>query len=154
MESLELRDIHLPDAVGWWPPAPGWWLVALLLPLLVWFIRYLYRRLTRKSAIKQAQIMLKNLRRQSNDSRQTLTEISAWLRRVALSTGDRATVAALRGDAWLAYLDKKLPDAPFSQGVGRCLADVHFRPELPADIDIAAVFALCERWLKAQGKAS
>ncbi len=23
--ELPLRDLHLPDAVGWWPLAPGWW---------------------------------------------------------------------------------------------------------------------------------
>ena len=29
--DLLLRDIHEPLAPSWWPPAPGWWLVALVL---------------------------------------------------------------------------------------------------------------------------
>ena len=33
----ELRGYHPPDPVSWWPPAPGWWLLALLiLGLLTW----------------------------------------------------------------------------------------------------------------------
>ena len=24
---FHLRDLHLPDALGWWPLAPGWWVV-------------------------------------------------------------------------------------------------------------------------------
>ena len=23
----ELRDIHLPPEIGWWPPAYGWWIL-------------------------------------------------------------------------------------------------------------------------------
>ena len=45
----QLRDIHLPDTGGFWPPAPGWWLLALLsltaLALAVlWWRRHLRRR--------------------------------------------------------------------------------------------------------------
>ena len=31
-----LEPLIAPLPVGWWPPAPGWWLLAALLPLLGW----------------------------------------------------------------------------------------------------------------------
>jgi len=34
MNGLELRDIHLPEGSLWWPPAPGWWLLLVLLGLV------------------------------------------------------------------------------------------------------------------------
>ncbi|MCQ8103432.1 DUF4381 domain-containing protein [Methylomonas sp. SURF-2] len=154
MEPLALRDIRLPEDIGWWPPAPAWWLLPLLLILLILVGRYAYRRLTRKTAVKRAQTLLNRMRRQQSDTKQTLTELSALLRRVAIGTEPRAGVAQLHGQAWLEYLDRKLPDAPFSQGVGRCLADSHYRPAPADDADLEALFALCERWLKQRGKLS
>lgn len=154
MEPLPLKDIHLPETIGWWPPAPGWWLAAVLLVLSMLAVRYAYRRLTRKTAINRAQTLLKQLRQHPGDPLQTLTAVSALLRRAAISTDTRDGVAGLRGQAWLDYLDSKLPDAPFSRGAGRCLADAHYRPTAPEHIDLEALFALCERWLKQQGKPS
>ena len=52
--ELPLKDIHLPDAISWWPPAIGWWLLALLIPILIVFSYWLYKRLTRKTALKTA----------------------------------------------------------------------------------------------------
>ena len=26
-EQIPLRDLHLPEAISWWPLAPGWWFV-------------------------------------------------------------------------------------------------------------------------------
>ena len=38
MNELPLRDIHLPDAVSWWPPAIGWWLLAIIIVALAYGI--------------------------------------------------------------------------------------------------------------------
>jgi len=152
MDPLPLKDIHLPATIGWWPPAPGWWLSVVLSIFLFIFIAYLYKRLTRKNAIKSAQKLLQHIKRQPIDSRQTLTELSALLRRAAISTGNRNEIASLNGQAWLEYLDRTMPDAPFSQGVGRCLADAHYRPSSANDIHFDDLFAVCERWLKQQSK--
>ena len=154
MEPLPLKDIHLPEAIGWWPPASGWWLSLVFLIFLFILIVYLYKRLTRKSAVKSAQKLLQHIRQQPIDSRKTLTELSSLLRRTAISTGNRNQIASLNGQAWLEYLDRSMPDAPFSQGVGRCLADAHYRPSAANDVNFDDLFAICERWLKQQSKQS
>ena len=154
MEALALKDIHLPDTIGWWPPAPGWWLLPLALILLILAVRYAYCRFTEKTAVKSAQKLLLVLRQQSLEPEQILSEISSLLRRTAITLDSRNQVASLHGQSWLAYLDRNLPDAPFSQGIGRYLADSHYRPVVLDDIDFNALLTLCERWLKQQGKRS
>lgn len=155
MEQLPLRDIHLPDAVSFWPPAPGWWALALLLPALIAALRWLYKRIRRRDAVKAAAQLLQQIRREhAGDAKPTLVALSTLLRRVALSTASRQDVASLSGKAWLEYLDRSLPDAPFTQGPGRCLADAQYRPQPPAEAELDALFELCERWLKQQAKKS
>ena len=37
----QLRDIHLPEPISWWPLAPGWWLLIIIaLALMVWATRF------------------------------------------------------------------------------------------------------------------
>ncbi len=58
----QLRDIHLPEAVHWWPPAPGWWLVAaLLLALTIWLSRSLQARYRRQYFRGESQDLLKQI---------------------------------------------------------------------------------------------
>ncbi len=152
METLPLKDIHLPAQISGWPPALGWVLAPMLLVVLLVAGYYLYRRLTRKTAVKSAERLLKTLRQQPReDNLATLTELSALLRRTAISQDGRDKAAGLSGQAWLEYLDQGLADTPFSSGVGRCLADGHYRPTV-GDVDVESLFALCERWLKQQRK--
>ena len=59
MDSLaQLKDIHLPDPISFWPPAIGWWLLALLLlsglfTLCYFMLRYLSKHRYRRRAIKE-----------------------------------------------------------------------------------------------------
>lgn len=43
MSSLDqLQPLMAPPPIGFWPPAPGWWLLLLMLPLLglgLWQLR-------------------------------------------------------------------------------------------------------------------
>ena len=64
--QLPLKDIHLPEAIGWWPPAIGWWLLAVLIPLSIALLYWIYKRLTRKTAIKTAKKNLAAIKAKSS----------------------------------------------------------------------------------------
>jgi hypothetical protein len=148
--QLPLKDLHLPDTIAWFPPAIGWWLVIVLIPVLIALLYWFYRRITRKTAIKSAKILLASIKNSSIDNAQKLTELSALLRRVAISITPRTQTAALTGQAWLAFLDSSLTDEPFTKGAGQCLASAPYRPSAPSQQEISQLISLCEDWLKAQ----
>ncbi|MGZ4954927.1 MAG: DUF4381 domain-containing protein, partial [Methylobacter sp.] len=95
---LDLKDIHEPEALGWWPPAIGWWMLAVFIPLLIIFLVWLYKRLTRKTAIKTANKLLTQIKQdQTRDNLQKLSDLSILVRRVAISVSPRAKTAGLTG---------------------------------------------------------
>lgn len=149
--QLPLKDIHLPEAIGWWPPAIGWWLLAILIPLLIAVLHWFYKRLTRKTAIKTAKKNLATIKENpALDNNQKLRELSMLVRRVAITVSPRTEAASLTGRQWLEFLDKSLTGAPFSEGCGQLLADAPYRNTLPTELEISQLISLCEDWLKAQ----
>ena len=151
--QLPLKDIHLPEAIGWWPQAIGWWLLAVLLPLLIMFLYWFYKRLTRKTAINTAKKNLAAIKENpALDNNRKLRELSMLIRRVAISVTPRTEVASLTGGQWLAFLDKSLKGAPFNEGCGQLLADAPYRNTPPTELEISQLISLCEDWLKAQSK--
>jgi uncharacterized protein DUF4381 len=150
-EDLPLRDIHLPETIDMWPPAIGWWLLLILIPLSLYFCWWLYKRLTRKTAVKKAKTLLAVIKNdQGADDLQKLQQLSQLLRRVAISIAPRQQSAGLTGNDWLEFLDNSVEGSPFSSGEGRYLANAHYRKTLPDDVDMSALFSLSENWLKGQ----
>lgn len=152
--ELPLRDIHLPDPVSWWPPAPGWWMLVTLLvaiALLSGFLHHRYRRNALQRAAQQALHKIGEDYRQSGDALLLAQQLSILLRRVSLSCYPRQQVAGLTGRAWLSLLDRTLPGDEFQQGAGRVLIDAPY--SLDSRVDGAALLRLCERWLRQLFKA-
>ena len=150
-QTLALKDIHLPEAISFWPPAIGWWLVLVLLFLLLVAGWVLFKKITRVTTAKQATFLLKEIKNNSDSTDlEKIQSISIWLRRVAISTSPRHDVASLSGTSWLHYLDSSLDDSSFSEGVGKHIISSQYQKSLPDDVDLTHLFELCERWLKAQ----
>lgn len=149
-QTLPLRDIHLPEPVSWWPPAPGWWILLGLVMLLAWTIRYFWRRrMLKRSSIKT--LALRELHharaefRRQGDAHVLVRELSRLLRQVCISLNPRQESASLTGKAWLAYLDRRLGDQRFLKGPGRLLIDAPYQGR--ADIIVDDLLALCDDWI-------
>ncbi len=148
-QALQLKDIHTPGLPEFWPPAPGWWVVALLsIALLIWAVFALRRFLQLRHQRQQVLALLTQLEENfdPNQAAHHLGELSILLRRVALTRFPRQQVAALTGSEWLKFLDKTGGDGQFSNGPGKILATGPYQAHL--DIDIKPLLPLLRRWIK------
>ncbi len=156
--ALALRDIHLPEPISWWPPAPGWWLLLALL-VTVAAVIYAWNRTQQnnreQSRIRNAALAeLENIRqlyRDTGDSMQLLRSLSTLLRRVCLSFYPDSKAPGLTGQEWLRYLDSTAPAPGFQSELGKVLATAPYLPEDHCPkFDEEALLALSENWIRAQ----
>lgn len=145
--QLPIRDLHLPEAVGWWPLAPGWWfLIALLVVFLVW---QGWRALKRWRFEAPRRFALREFERfeseyvQSRDPVTLGKNVSNLLRRTMLAYAPRDEMAGLTGDAWLHWLDRDLPVPYFHTEGGKSLLALPYRDPNGdfSDVDINAMLA-------------
>ena len=143
-----LRDIHVPDAPGFWPPAPGWIVVACLVTAAGIMAAIVSVRRWRAGRFRRdALAVLGSLRARhaaGAPDTEIAMELSMLVRRVALVRRPRDEIAGLTGDRWMAQLESTLPgigvsartallDAPYAR---RC------------DFDVARALAACEHWIR------
>jgi hypothetical protein len=154
--QLPLRDIHLPGAVGFWPPAVGWWLVALLvLAAAAAFGLYYYRGRHRRVALRSMKRVRAALE-QGAEPVVCLQMVSTVLRRFAMTTArPEGTVPGLIGDEWLKYLDSRWQRHEFAKGLGRrLLAAPYGRPNSLSRDTALELTTLCTAWLMAQPRTA
>lgn len=145
--ALPLRDLHLPDAIGWWPLAPGWWGVIVVLAIVVGYglwRAYLQRQFNapRRYAMRElAHYEAEYL--QHRNPVMLGKQLSELLRRGMLAYAPREEVAGLTGDEWLAWLDHGMPLPYFHTEGGKSLLNLPYRdPDGDfSDVDISALLA-------------
>lgn len=102
----QLRDVHLPEPIGLWPLAPGWY---LLLALSICAMLMVFRRYKRSQVKRAALALLAEYKREYQrdaNPQEIVVKTSDLLRRVALVYFPRAEVAGMQGQAWIDFLDK------------------------------------------------
>jgi hypothetical protein len=143
----KLHDIHLPAIEGWWPPAPGWWLIVCVLLLLGFASVRLYLRYQRSLKVRALRA-LQQLTLSQQSPEQWLVSLSALLKRVAISRFGRVNVATLHGRAWTNFLNKHGKTDFFDQPQGQLLGNPLYQPAQSAQPDRKALLSAAKQWIK------
>ena len=152
----QLADIHLPEPVSFWPPAPGWWVLALLLLVAcIYLIRRLQQARTRRKICDYALAELDKCYEQiANNADSDLdaaklryvNEVNSVLRRVALVHFPHSNVASLGGVAWVDFIRQKGDSSLLNEELTAVLS--HGRFQTKCDVDTEALNALGHAWVK------
>ncbi len=101
---MQLADVVNPPSIGYWPLAPGWVGVGVLLICLgligagygcAHWRRHRYRKLA-----------LRELSLASKNGVGSVAQMLEVLRRAALMAYPRERIVCLRGDTWLAFIER------------------------------------------------
>lgn len=151
----QLADIHLPTAVSYWPPAPGWWILAILLiAALVYFGRKIGARIRLRKICEQALLELDKCYRHFDEASQVdtdssklryLNEVNSVIRRVALYHFPDSKVASLGGSNWVEFIREKGDSSQLDASITQALSFGRFQTE--CEVDIEALNQFGQQWI-------
>ncbi|MDB2602198.1 DUF4381 domain-containing protein [Gammaproteobacteria bacterium] len=156
----QLADIRLPGEISWWPPAPGWWILAalaLVSGIFAWraYVRARDTKLLLSFALAEIELCIENYNQQTagNDPMAGLNLLNATntvLRRVALFHNPHTTIASLSGDDWAQFLLFSSTSAAhlFTDSLREGFSSGRFQRELAVDAETLHAFAI--GWIRDQ----
>ena len=104
--SIDLRDIHLPESIHWWPIAPAWWiLLATILLLLAALAVYWWKksRVSHLKAVAQSEYDL-IIDTSTENSSVRFSEMLLLLKKISKSHPQVESALSKPAEIWLAKL--------------------------------------------------
>lgn len=124
-----LHPIVLPTMKGFWPLAPGWYLIAAFLVGVSVFVvfRILQKRKAnkyRRDALVQLSVLQKMLG--NKEAENALRALPVLIKSTALYAYSRNKIASLYGERWVDFLNETLSEPLFSKEDGVLLAQLSY----------------------------
>jgi hypothetical protein len=148
----QLRDIHSAGQPGWWPPAPGWWVLAFIFLLVLGlllrkFLHWLSIRRRRQTWLRE----LEALNREHDPSqhpREYLAGLNRLFRAVAVRAFPGTACGRLQGEPWVAWIKALLPERADSDSLN-ALASGPYEPA--PGFDALTLNEMARTWVKLYG---
>ena len=160
IQQLDLRDIHLPEAISWWPIAPGWLIIfagTILIITAIFIARKIYLKRQLGRDIHTELDDIKQQYKQTENKSQLAKSLSILLRRANISYYPKTDSAGLIGSEWLTYLDSTMTasstEKKFQSDIGKVLLSAPYLPDnANLNFDTTKLIHLCESWLGSKHK--
>ena len=143
----QLRDVHLPEAISWWPLSTAWWVVIVL---TVFALSYFgIRALQYRKRNRYRRIALNELKRHykawqtSEDSSSYIQGANQLLKRCMLPLNP--LTAKLSGQAWTDTLNRH-SNKTLSEQTKLALTESIYQAR--PSVDIAALHQEITQWIK------
>ncbi|PKG38657.1 DUF4381 domain-containing protein [Psychromonas sp. Urea-02u-13] len=99
----QLNDIIAPTAPNWFPPAPIYWALLILIIAVICSVYYFLKKIKIQQKMQKAQLAkLAQLKQQKAN----FVALNQLLKGCALSYFSRDEVASLHGESWFEFLQK------------------------------------------------
>lgn len=153
----QLADIHLPEPVSSFPPAPGWWLLALLLLIgaVVAYRKFSIvnrQRKFRENALAELEQCFQAFASPQSHGEdlgvlklQFVNSFNSVLRRVALWHFPQDNVASLAGDDWIAFLQEHGSGDELSEEMIYALSKGRFQTSM--EVDVERLYQYGQHWI-------
>lgn len=147
-----LRDIHGAAEPGWWPPAPGWWVLGLVVSVLVLLaLRWLLQRWQVSRRRRRYLAALERIQRDIDPAQhpaEFVAHVNRLFRAVALRAFPGPDSARAQGEEWVRFVRSRLPDSAVARALGALAAG----PYQPHPVfDAAALASAARSWILRHG---
>jgi hypothetical protein len=151
----QLADIHLPEPVSFWPPAPGWWILAfLILALGVWGAMKLVAasqfRKIRDHALAELdkcyQAYSSNTELDKNALQlHFVNSANSVFKRVALYHFGGSEIASLGGTQWVDFMKRTGNATLMDDQIADALSQGRFKTTI--DVDVDNFYSFGRQWI-------
>ncbi len=102
----QLHDIIIPPAVSFWPLAPGWYALALLVLAYGIHVGLKYWTAYQKNLYRREALEVLSKMQSGEDTNKEINTLLGLMKRVALQCFGRKKVAALSDNTWWDFMEK------------------------------------------------
>lgn len=156
--TLPIEDIHLPEAVSAWPPAIGWWLLAILLIIVAIGLYLGIKWYKKKWGYRNAALRLLNqYYKEWKDNPNSIStlhqaqQMATILKRTAMSAYPHQNTSTLYGEDWITFLNQQTPTVQFEGTLAEFLSVQQYqvKPSNSTEsIPLSSLHSACKYWIK------